>query len=61
MTEDKEHTLRDNALKRWHFIKDTGSTISGSSPNINSDVPPVWFDKNKFLSAQKIARKYIGS
>lgn len=44
--------------KRRLLISTEGKTVSGISPNVDPDTPPVWYDKATFNHAQKLFKTY---
>ena len=43
---------------RYKQLIEKGSHEIGVDPNINPDLPPIWFDKQRFVRSQKTADKY---
>ncbi|XP_053209046.1 uncharacterized protein LOC128392975 [Panonychus citri] len=43
---------------RYKQLVEKGSYEIGVDPNINPDLPPTWFDKQRFIRSQKTAEKY---
>jgi len=55
---DKIDEILAQAERRYRLLREESIMVPAVSSEVDFEVPPPWFDVDKFRNAQKLAQRY---